>query len=540
VLHRIRPRGVAVVLAIGLAVAFAARARAGSDPAPADAAPAAEEPAAAAAVPTPAPVPAAQPAAPPVAPAAATTPGAQEPSTRERTLFAIKVISGLVALFMLAFIGGSRTVVRLQEQIGFTNVIAAGFPFLALGLIASHPRVGILTGHVLDELRPVLHFGLGWLGFIIGAQLDIRVLDKVPKGTAYVLLVEALGPFAAAAAAAGAVMVFGFGLSWKDPALWRDLIILGVAAAMTAPRKFRGFAMRSWREGKGIDVLLGQLDEIVGVIGLLFLTAYFRGDEQGAWQLPAAAWVFVSIGLGVAMGVLVLAMIRVPHSNAEFLAVVLGSIAFASGLAGYLRLSPIVVCFLAGTLVINFPNEQKDAVFRILNQLERPIHQLFLIVAGALWAVGDWRGWVLVPLFIATRAIGKWLGVTAAHASLADDAPVGFTEGRQLISPFSGLSIALVVSVESLYHDHALPWITTAVLGGAIAAEILVHFAYGGAEDVRAPSDTAEPPSPGTLPAPEEIETAIGELEEPGPISREPDGGLPAGGRAPGTGGGDT
>ena len=60
-------------------------------------------------------------------------------------------------------------------------MITAGFPFVALGLIASRPAIGILGPEVLDRLRPVLHFGLGWLGFIIGAQLDIRVLDRVPK-----------------------------------------------------------------------------------------------------------------------------------------------------------------------------------------------------------------------------------------------------------------------------------------------------------------------------------------------------------------------
>ena len=69
--------------------------------------------------------------------------------------------------------------------------------------------------------------------------------------------------------------------------LWRDMILLGTAAAMTAPRKFRGFANRTWHEGRGVDVLLGQLDELVGVIGLLFITAYFRDDTGAAtWQLP--------------------------------------------------------------------------------------------------------------------------------------------------------------------------------------------------------------------------------------------------------------
>src|SRR5690606_36848088 len=101
---------------------------------------------------------------------------------------------------------------------------------------------------VLDRMRPILHFGLGWLGFIIGAQLDIRLLDRLPKGTAYLVVVEALAPFAATAAACGACAVALEIADWEQPAFWRDLILLGAAAAMTAPRRFRGFANRGWRE----------------------------------------------------------------------------------------------------------------------------------------------------------------------------------------------------------------------------------------------------------------------------------------------------
>jgi hypothetical protein len=244
---------------------------------------------------------------------------------------------------------------------------------------------------------------------------------------------------------------------------------------MTAPRKFRGFANRTWHEGRGVDVLLGQLDEMVGVIGLLFITAYFRVDSTaGTWQLPDTAWVFVSMGLGVAIGILIFAMIRVPTSNAEFLAIVLGGIAFASGLAGYLRLSPIVICFLAGVLVTNFPNDQRQSVFKILHHLERPVHLLFLMIAGALWDVADWRGWVLVPLFVAGRVIGKWTGVMAAKTKVGAFLPSNFADQRNWVTPLSGLSIALVVSVQSLYHDDGLPWIVTAVIGGSLLTELLV------------------------------------------------------------------
>ncbi|HEU4730324.1 MAG TPA: hypothetical protein VFT22_20645 [Kofleriaceae bacterium] len=409
------------------------------------------------------------------------------------TLFAIKVIGGLVALLVLAYLGGQRRVVRFQERLGLGGVITAGFPFVALGLFASRPWVGILSPEVIDRLRPVLHFGLGWLGFLIGAQLDIRVLDRVPKGTAYLILVEALGPFAITAAGCGAVML-AFGLSPTSPDVWRDVILLGAAAAMTAPRKFRGFANRTWHEGRGVDVLLGQLDELVGVIGLLFLTAYFRDATSSTWTLPSTAWVFVSLGLGVAIGVLIFAIVRVPSSNAEFLAVVLGGIAFASGLAGYLHLSPIVICFVAGVLVTNFPNDQRDSIFRILHHLERPVQLLFLIIVGAVWTPDDWRGWVLVPLFVVGRMVGKYSGVLAARTAVGALLPSGFADRRQLLQPMSGLSIALVLSIPGLSHDAGLPWVVTAVIGGAIVTELLIRETR--APGVVEPATAPEPSGP--------------------------------------------
>ena len=404
--------------------------------------------------------------------------------TKSRAFVVIKLVGGLVLLLVLAYLGGHRRVVRLQERLGLGGVIAAGFPFIFLGLIARQPEVGVLTEDVLVRLQPILHFGLGWLGFIIGAQLDIRVLDKVPTGTAYLILVEALAPFAVTAVAVGGAMIAIGGASWSDPNFWRDMILLGAAAAMTAPRRFRGFANRTWREGRGVDHLLAQLDEIVGVVGLLFVAAYFRPDVAVGWQLPGTAWVFVSIGLGVVIGVLIFAMVRVPVSNAEFLAVVLGSIAFGAGLAGYLFLSPIVVCFIAGALLTNFPCEQRESIFRILNHLERPIHLLFLIIVGAAWDVFDWRGWVLVPMFVAARVVGKWLGIFAAKQTVGKDLPSGYADQRAMVTPVSALAIALVISVHGLgttvvtlttgAQVASVVWITTVVLGGAILTEILV------------------------------------------------------------------
>src|SRR6476659_2105878 len=76
------------------------------------------------------------------APAPASQAAPSTPDTKTNSLFAIKVIGGLIVLMVLAYLGGHRSVVRFQERLGIGGVITAGFPFVALGAIAASDTVG--------------------------------------------------------------------------------------------------------------------------------------------------------------------------------------------------------------------------------------------------------------------------------------------------------------------------------------------------------------------------------------------------------------
>jgi len=100
-----------------------------------------------------------------------------------------------------------------------------------------------------------------------------------------------------------------------------------------------------------------------------------------------------------------------------------------------------------------------------------------------MWSVGDWRGWVLVPVFVAARVVGRWIGMTAGSKSFeAQDLPV--PAPGPLITPLSVLSLALVVSVVQLYSvegtSQTITWVMTAVIGGTIVSEILVQAVHFG------------------------------------------------------------
>ena len=240
---------------------------------------------------------------------------------------------------------------------------------------------------------------------------------------------------------------------------------------------------------------LGVLDDIAGIVGLALLGAFFRPGGGGiAWQIPAGAtWVFITLGLGATLGIVVYAILRRPAAGAESTLLVLGSVAFGAGMAGYLSLSPIVVCFLAGVILANLPGDYKEPLRATLERLERPIYLLFLVVVGALWHIGDWRGWLLMPIFVVLRLVGRRIGIGVARRQGAEELAGEVAPGL-IAAPMGALSIAIVVNVQETYQDGAIPWMLTAVLGGAIVTEIFVQLSARLRSFARRSTSASAPP----------------------------------------------
>ncbi|AKU91444.1 hypothetical protein [Vulgatibacter incomptus] len=393
----------------------------------------------------------------------------------------IKTILGLIALLALAYLGGHPRMRRLEERLRISQVVTAGFPFIALGVVANLPSVGILTDTVLAELSPMLRFGLGWIGFSVGFRFEARRFDDLPRGTAGAVALATATPFATVVAAASLLLLVASDWSeatFRDPIFLRDALILGTAGAMTARTAAR-FAGSERSSGSLFRII--QIEQLAGIVGLAFITAYFRPHGQAvAWVLPGTAWLFITIGLGASIGILAYMILRRPASGPESVVLLLGSVAFAAGLASALHLSPLVVCFVAGVFLANFPGAYKERLGRALEGLERSIYLLFLVIVGAIWNLDDWRGWVLLVVFVVARLLGKWLGARFTDRYTDYDVQLG-DNWVATRAPMGQLSIAIVVSAQLLFPYGTIPIIDTAVIGGAIVTEILVQIFTRGA-----------------------------------------------------------
>jgi Kef-type K+ transport system membrane component KefB len=417
-----------------------------------------------------------------------------------------RVVIGLFVLVALAILAGHPRVAGFEKRSGISMFASTGIPFLALGALARLPQVGILRDDVVRDLRPLLEFGLGWIGFRVGSQFDVRELDRLPQGAGRLLGMQSATAFIAASAGSmGALWLVGRSLGSN---IIRDGLILGACASVSAPSGARALEAAGVVSAEGSRMIrkIVLLDDVVPIAVLALVTAIFRPLDAATWRLPALGWVFVQIGMGAALGALTVAMMRAAKNINEEIALTLGAIAFAAGMASYLGFSPLAVGCVAGVIVVNLSTEEENAIFGAkLRDLERPIFMVFFAVAGSLWDIRDWRGWAVIPLFVLARLFGKLGGARAAfladRQTMAEAARQGKTESdadtsqrvarasfiphtglldpRSLgiaLIPASAVSIAVVISARHSYPDSIPAWLETIVIVGAIATEVLFQF----------------------------------------------------------------
>ena len=396
----------------------------------------------------------------------------------EPTALVVRTVLGLVLLLGLAYLGSHPLVRRLEDKLGLSQLMTTGLPFVGLGLLARAPGIDVLSPAVIERLSPLLQIGLGWIGVLSGFGFSGRGLDELPRGTPAIVAALSGVPAALIALACGG-MLYALG---SDPEGWvvaRDAVMVGLAGSLASGGLGATLRRAGLTKQGELARQLGHVEVVVVLVGLLLLGAYLRPRTASVWSLPGTGWLFVTLGMGATLGLLAWVLLRRQTSAAESRTLLLGTVAFASGMASYLRMSPLVVCFIAGVVLRNLPGLDTDRLRASFERLERPIYLTFLVIAGALWDVSDGRGWLLLPAFLGARWAGRWLGLRLARrADLDDDARELLDEApRALIfAPMSPLSVAMIASVSVLYVSHSIRLLPTPVIVGAALSEVLIQL----------------------------------------------------------------
>ncbi|HYK03913.1 MAG TPA: hypothetical protein VE974_19320 [Thermoanaerobaculia bacterium] len=384
-----------------------------------------------------------------------------------------RVVIALAVAMALAVLGAHPRVLRWERRFGLTVLATSGFPFLLLGILFR--ELGVLTTGVLNDLRPLFEFGLGWVGLTIGTHLDLRRFDRLPSTAAPVIALASLLPMLLAAVACSFTLAALGVLPGKG--LLRDGLILMACAAVSAPANLE-LLLRRWKTSAQLVLEVTRIDQLAALAVLAFVAIMFRPDRTVTlWHLPRSGWFLMTLGLGAMLGIVVYLLVRNVEDEKEQLALLMGAVALASGMAGYLALAVAVVCALAGAVLINFPMRNSERIVRTLREVERPLYLLFLFILGAAWRPDEWQGWVLGLVFAIARAYGKIVAMRVAtwiDRDLPDWKPLAVA-----LLPESTIAIVVLFSATAINGASAnapVRWAVNAVIVGSVLTEIAVQW----------------------------------------------------------------
>ncbi|MEO7095595.1 MAG: hypothetical protein ABI175_20225, partial [Polyangiales bacterium] len=195
-----------------------------------------------------------------------------EPDVTHRPVGVLRVLVGLAATVVLAIGAAHPRVRRIENRFGLTIAIASGLPFIVLGYAFQHPLIGVLDRDLLRSLGPFVEFGLGWVGFVLGLEFDVRKLDDLPDGIGSAIAAESLIPFVfAAAMILGALQLLGPGAGYLGE---RNALLIGACAALSAATAPLALARGAGRTVARILDRIAQLDDIFALVVLLFIGAW--------------------------------------------------------------------------------------------------------------------------------------------------------------------------------------------------------------------------------------------------------------------------
>ena len=386
-----------------------------------------------------------------------------------------RAVLALAVAIVLAAAAAHPRVRRLERTRGLTVFLASGLPFLLFGALLTWPRVGVLTPNIIRDLQPAYVFGLGWIGFIVGIDFDIRRLSRLPGSLAPVIALFASIPMVVTGIVCALVLlalevVPGSGLM-------RDVLLLAACAGASAPGRLGTLLGRGTGAGRLI-VAVTRIDQVAALVVLAFASILFRFEiGQTSWLLPRSAWLLVTLGLGTLFGLLAYVLTLRIEDRTEEIALLVGAVALASGAASYLKLPVPVLTALAGALLVNLPLASPGRLRNFLRDVERPLYLLFLFVVGASWRPNEWQGWVLALAFLAARAYGKFLAAQWAHRIGPPELPPPARLATALL-PESPIAIVVIFSAATLSGAPPGPvrWAINAVIVGSMATDVLAQF----------------------------------------------------------------
>lgn len=371
----------------------------------------------------------------------------------------------LLSLALLLAVGLLLT--RVCNLIHLPNVTA----YLLAGLLLSPYTFGIIDEKLISSFSVFSEVALGFIAFSIGFCFKVSHLKTLGKGVFIITVTQAL---TTAILVDLAVLVLYFCGVVELPVVF----VLGAIATATAPAATLLVVHQYKAKGPVTDTLLPvvAIDDAIGLIIFSISLAVSQTIASGAEfsatiLLDPLREIGLSLLIGAALGFIVAGGVKVFHSRANRLTIIILCIFAGVALSKLWDLSSLLLCMMIGAIYCNF-DSHTEPVMDVYDRWSHPLYVLFFVVSGAqlnvriLLEVG-----VVGIVYILSRVIGKYSGAALGATLSKSDENVKKYLGLTLF-PQAGVAIGMAQVVAADFPAYA-PIITTVVLSATLVYELI-------------------------------------------------------------------
>ena len=387
----------------------------------------------------------------------------------------MRLLLTVLALALLSLLGSRLGFRSRRASLGIRLFVSAGSHYVLLGFLLGPRGAGLVTEGVTDALAPFIALGLGWIGLLFGLQFDRQTLRAFTRGEHAMVVGQSIVAWTAIAAGLVGLLLLAGRSDTASIAAACAAASAGCVSSPTGAAVVFGSARVSGPFSR-LATLATSLDGATGIVFLAIVYAAVHPPSPvGLVDLGPLRWILVPILLALLFGWLFLSLSREKPPPDEFMLFLLALALILAGTSLSMAAPALFAAWLTGVFIANLSPLRKR-VYTALARWEKPVHVLFLLLAGALLSFSSWYVALFLAAYLVLRATGKLVGGRLA-VRLLEPTPGSGRFGATLLSQ-GGVSIAIAMSALLVLRatfpaSRVVPALFDATIMGIMLFEII-------------------------------------------------------------------
>lgn len=283
-----------------------------------------------------------------------------------------------MGLLLLSYIGSFLVGGHALRGYG----LPSGSEFVVLGFALGPFALGLVERSTLSMFEPVADVALGWLALVVGLGFGFSKEGRVGPARLALGVGLSLGVGAVVGIAVWVASgIFASELGARE----RTVLALGVGAACgETTRHAVAWVVERYRARGQLASLIDDLADSDDLGPLLIMGVAFAlaPAAEGGLSIPVYVWTAITIGIGVALGLIAVVLLGSDFRLIQSWGVLLGTSLLTIGTTARFGLSPLLATFVMGVTIAG-GSQHRGEIVAMVAPTERPVLLPVLLLAGA-------------------------------------------------------------------------------------------------------------------------------------------------------------